>query len=95
MNLTKADNPLFSEWHTVRRTDNFRLVRGAATSADGEPLLSVGPESVSNDQDGHGLARYIVGPGSRKSLVWSALLIPRLHRRACAAHDHPFACALL
>jgi hypothetical protein len=39
----------------------------AATNSDGEPRLSVEPESVSNHKDGRGFVfRYITGPGSPK-----------------------------
>ena len=66
----------------------------AATIADGEPRLRVGRKSASDATTTRAyLDRYSAPQEPRK--VWSALLIRRLHVRACAAHDHPFACALL
>jgi hypothetical protein len=66
----------------------------AATIADGELRLSVGPESILTTTTVADLYFDIASPGIPEKSS-PALPIPSLHVRACAADDHPFACALL
>jgi len=72
-----------------------RILSAARKVTNSLGLLSVGPESIPNDHDGRVFVfRYIAGPRIPEK-SGPALLIPSLHVRACAAQDHPFACALL